>query len=133
MFQDLTWRLLLYGGTGRDLKFLLAVTQNVLPTPDNFRRWGSTIIDQHCPLCHRPSTLRHVLSACPKSLMQGRYTWHHDNVLDGITRALSSLVVKYNALSLSDVSSTSSHPFINVFSSKLICMRTCVLPMCVLS
>ena len=38
MVQDLSWSSLLHGGNGRDLKFLLASTMNVLPTPDNLRR-----------------------------------------------------------------------------------------------
>ena len=69
MVQDLSWSSLLYGGTGRDLKFLLASTMNVLPTPDNLRRWGNTVVDQHCKLCHQSSTLPHIIGACPSSAL----------------------------------------------------------------
>ena len=75
MFQELSWSLLLYGGTSRDLKFLLASSMNILPAPDNLCRWGNTVVDQHCKLCHQSSTLRHITGACPSSaLHQGRYT-----------------------------------------------------------
>ena len=48
MFKDFSWSSLLYGGTGRDPKFLLASTMNVLPTPDNLRHgairlWINTV------------------------------------------------------------------------------------------
>ena len=94
MFQDISWTALLYGGTGRDLKFLLAATQNVLPTPDNLRRWGNTVVDQNCPLCKQRATLRHILGACPTALMQGRYTWRHDNVLSIIVAAIRQALVQ---------------------------------------
>ena len=81
MWHDTSWTSLLYGGTGRDLKFILASTQDVLPSPANLRRWGNTEVDPLCALCRRPSTLRHVLCSCTTALMEGRYTWRHDNVL----------------------------------------------------
>ena len=37
MYQDLSWKSLLYGGAGKDLKFLLASTLDVLPSPMNLR------------------------------------------------------------------------------------------------
>ena len=104
MVQDLSLSSLLHGGNGRDLKFLLASTMNVLPTPDNLRRWGNTVVDQHCKLCHQSSTLRHILGACPSALHQCRYTWRHDNVLSVLVSALShhlsSLPIIYNVRSV---------------------------------
>ena len=104
MVQDLSWSSLLYGGTGRDLKFLLASTMNVSPTPDNLRRWGNTVVDQHCKLCHQSSTLRHIIGACPSALHQCRYTWRHDNVLSVLVSALShhlsTLSIIYNVRSV---------------------------------
>ncbi|XP_065177134.1 uncharacterized protein LOC135806900 [Sycon ciliatum] len=87
MWQDLSWKSLLYGGTGKDLKFLLASTLDVLPSPTNLRRWGNTVVDPYCSLCRTwACTTRHVLGACRVALDQGRYTWRHDNVLGVIVR-----------------------------------------------
>ena len=72
MWHDTSWTSLLYGGTGRDLKFILASTQDVLPSPANLRRWGNTEVDPLCALCRRPSTLRHVLCSCTTALMEGQ-------------------------------------------------------------
>ena len=106
MFQDLSWSLLLYGGTGRDLKFLLASTMNILPTPDNLCRWGNTVVDQHCKLCHQSSTLHHITGACASALHQGRYTWRrHDNVWSVLVSALS-----HHLSTLSTMSGPSSKP-----------------------
>ena len=94
MFQDLSRSLLLYGGTGRDLKFLFVSTMNILPTPDNLRRWGNTVVNQHCKLCHQSSTLRHITRACPSALHLGRYTWRrHDNVWSVLVSAPLSIKV----------------------------------------
>ena len=93
MWHDIRWQSLLYGGTGRDLKFLLASALDVLPTGANLRRWGNSVVDDSCVLCRRPSTtLRHILSACASSLKQGRYTWRHDNVLQVLAEHVSAAV-----------------------------------------
>ena len=92
MFEDMTWRKLLYEGYGRTISFQMNAILNTLPSPDNLRRWGNSVVDQNCPLCQRTSTLRHILTACPSSLHQGRYTWRHDNVLKQISKFMTEVV-----------------------------------------
>ena len=87
MWQDLSWKSLLYGGPGKDLKILPASTLDVLPSPTNLRCWGNTVVDPYCSLCHAwACTTRHVLGACRVALDQRRCTWRQDNVLWVIVR-----------------------------------------------
>ena len=87
MWQDLSWKSLLYGGPGKDLKILPASTLDVLPSPTNLRCWGNTVVDPYCSLCRAwACTTRHVLGACRVALDQGRCTWRQDNVLGVIVR-----------------------------------------------
>ena len=58
-----------------------------MTTLDNLRRWGKRVNDR-CPFCGNIQTLLHVLSNCPVSLDQGRYTWRHNSVLLSIVAAV---------------------------------------------
>src|SRR5688500_2165695 len=70
--------------------FALQATINVLPTKDNLRRWGASVVDASCPLCGwHSATLRHVLNGCPRALEQGRYTYRHDKILRCIQHAIA--------------------------------------------
>ena len=61
------------------LSFLLRGTYDLLPTPTNQKQWGLSQ-DDSCAVCKSErGTLRHVLSACRKSLQM--YTWRHNRVL----------------------------------------------------
>ena len=53
---------------------------DVLPSPTNLHIWGR-IETLNCQLCARKGSLQHILSNCPKALGDGRYRWHHDQVL----------------------------------------------------
>ena len=68
------WDKLMNGTSDGVLRFMLSSTANMLPPPDNLRRWGVTRIDGSCPLCHGEATLQHILTGCPVVLQQGRYT-----------------------------------------------------------
>ena len=95
MNTDFSWRnKLIYGTSDGVLRFLLNSTTNTLPTPDNLRRWGVSRVELSCVLCHRVSTLRHILSGCPVALHQGRYTWRHNSVLSVIQQ---SIITSWNA------------------------------------
>ena len=61
--------------------FLISSVYDVLPSPSNLARWH---LADHpvCQLCQSRGTLRHILSACPSALGQGRYTWRHNKVLE---------------------------------------------------
>lgn len=62
------------------LKFLIQSVYDVLPSPANLYCWGM-VETPACPLCQRRGSLKHILSCCPKALGEGRYRWHHDQVL----------------------------------------------------
>ena len=95
MNTDFSWRnKLIYGTSDGVLRFLLNSTTNTLPTPDNLRRWGVSRVELSCVLCHRVSTLRHILTGCPVALHQGRHTWRHNSVLSVIQQ---SIITSWNA------------------------------------
>ena len=94
MNTDFSWNKLIYGTSDGVLRFLLNSTTNTLPTPDNLRRWGVSRVELSCVLCHRVSTLRHILTGCPVALHQGRYTWRHNSVLSVIQQ---SIITSWNA------------------------------------
>ena len=62
-------------------KFLMGACGDSLASETNLCRWGYQKVAR-CPLCGwRNCPQSHVLSACPVSLEQGRYTFRHDLVL----------------------------------------------------
>ena len=70
---DLRWNSLIYSIPRKLLKFLLNSTHNVLPTSDNLRRWGKTIVDLKCCLCGFSNpALKHILNGCSMALKQGK-------------------------------------------------------------
>ena len=62
---------------------------DMLPHKSNLVRWHRAV-SNCCPLCSRQQTLSHVLSDCPVSLEQGRYTWRHDQILSIIKDGLKN-------------------------------------------
>ena len=89
MLADYSWKRLLYEGSDKMVLFAIKATVNVLPTRDNLRRWGFSVIDEQCPLCrYRGATLRHVLNGCKVALEQDRYTWRHNSILHEIATAV---------------------------------------------
>ena len=102
---DLSWNSLIYTIPQELLKFLLNSTHNVLPTPDNLRRWGKTVVDIKCNLCsYSNPTLKHILNGCSMALKQGRYTWRHDNVLHSIAKQLEAYLDKVNSRAIPNFS-----------------------------
>ena len=50
-------------------------------------------VDSKCPLCdHNFATTHHILSNCPTSLQQGRYTWRHDSALKILARGIKTIL-----------------------------------------
>ena len=84
MSSDITWNDLIYDLSEGVLSFRLNAISNALPCPNNLRRWGFKSHGR-CPLCNaKCATGAHILSNCYTALIQGRYTWRHDNVLKAI-------------------------------------------------
>ena len=96
MASDLSWNDLIYDISEDVLSFRLNAMSHALPCPNNLRRWGFKSQGK-CPLCSKKcATSAHILSNCYIALMQGRYTWRHDNVLKGIHKDLVGLVQRTN-------------------------------------
>ena len=60
---------------------------DLLPTPSNLTQW-KLANSSRCGMCEGHGTLQHILSACPRALGQGMYTWRHDQVLLVIAKAV---------------------------------------------
>ena len=102
---DLSWNSLIYSIPQELLKFLLNFTHNVLPTSDNLRRWGKTVVDLKCCLCGFSNpTLKHILNGCSMALKQGRYTWRHDSILQHLVENLKSFVGCANSGTVANIS-----------------------------
>ena len=90
MQNDFSWNRILREADPSYISFQLKATTNTLPSQDNLRRWSIANADQNCILCGRVNpALRHVLTACPVALKQGRCTWRHDSVLKRIVDFLN--------------------------------------------
>ena len=63
-----------------NIRFLVQSVYDVLPSPSNLHVWGKAETPS-CPGCPGRGSLEHLLSSCPKALGEGRYRWHHDQVL----------------------------------------------------
>ena len=63
---------------------MLNATLDTLPTKANLLQWKKSTSDK-CKLCNGRQTTVHVLSACPVSLRQDRFTWRHDGVVNYIS------------------------------------------------
>lgn len=92
MTADWSWQTLVWSLSEELLKFALNASLNILPTPDNLRRW-SKVKEATCALCGTTNTtLLHILNGCPTSLHQGRYTWRHDTVIYYLSGALRNFI-----------------------------------------
>lgn len=87
MVRKVTWTELWQAEPQR-IKFLVQAVYDVLPSPSNLFIWGK-VESPDCLQCSGKETLEYILSCCPKALGQGRYTWHHDQVLKPIAEAIS--------------------------------------------
>ena len=88
------------------LKFLVQSVYDVLPSPANLFTWGKSELPS-CPLCAGKGTLRHIMSACPKALGDGRYRWRHDQVLRTVADTVHA-AIRANITSLKRGRFTSS-------------------------
>ena len=78
--QNFSWKSLLAMPVSLT-SFCISSTYDTLPSPSNVRRWKLTT-EASCFLCNKDTcTTSHILCACKVALSQGRFTFHHDNVL----------------------------------------------------
>lgn len=93
--RRLSWKELC-GMEAHRTSFLIRSVYDVLPSPTNLSQWYGE--DPTCPLCPSPSSLRHILVGCKTSLLQGRYTWRHNQVLRCLASSLEDKRASVNAL-----------------------------------
>ena len=86
--RKLSWNNI-WTSTSWQLKFLLRLIYDVLPTPTNLCKWGLEQ-EPNCHLCQNPGNLEHILSSCQVALTQGRYTWRHNQVLKVLAHVLET-------------------------------------------
>ena len=68
---------------------MLRSVYDQLATPVNLVRWRVATEDR-CAECSSKGTLKHILSACVKSL--GWYTWRHNQVLEKFEKICVSML-----------------------------------------
>ena len=85
--HDLSWNDILATPPNL-LSFCLSSTYDVLPSPNNLKRWH-ICTESSCFLCNKEvCTTAHVLGGCQSSLNQGRFTFRHDSVLKELAETL---------------------------------------------
>ena len=78
--QNFSWKSLLAMPVNLS-SFCISSTYDTLPSPSNLKRWKLST-EASCFLCNKDTcTTSHILGACKVALSQGRFTFHHDNVL----------------------------------------------------
>ena len=101
--NDLSWNKMMKMPLGL-ISFCINATFNTLPSPSNLARWKVPNVEKSCFLCSKTiCTPAHILSACPVSLDQPRFSWRHDSVLHGIVEAIKKV-----ATNITDIGKTSN-------------------------
>ena len=89
--RDVTWKYA-FTDDSKLLRFCVGVTYNTKATPNNLATWGLQA-DPKCNLCQQDGCgIRHILSGCPVSLKQGRFTYRHNQVLRKIAHGIQSFI-----------------------------------------
>uniref|UniRef100_A0A1X7UX59 Reverse transcriptase domain-containing protein n=1 Tax=Amphimedon queenslandica TaxID=400682 RepID=A0A1X7UX59_AMPQE len=126
------------------LSFIIRAGIDCLPTPMTLCRWKYRT-DSSCGLCNAPQcTVNHILSCCPTSLLQGRYTWRHDTVLKRLYNLLRdnldesvTIFADLNNLRASDtppatiplnIIVTTARPDIVIIDGRYICLLELTIP-----
>ena len=92
----LNWNNQILHMSEKQLSFLLNAQAQTLPDPSNLRRWNCNATAR-CLLCGLPAaSAKHTLSHCYIALIQGRFTWRHDNVLSALEPHIRGRVAKAN-------------------------------------
>ena len=87
--SDLNWKSLMHNLPRNILQFFLNSAINTLPTNSNLVRWNKRN-SPACNICKSKETLLHTLNNCATMLIQNRYTWRHNSVLNKIFQTLKS-------------------------------------------
>ena len=90
MKRRISWSDIWYADASQ-LKFLVQSVYDVFSSPTNLFTWGKSRIPL-CPLCAGKGTLKHIMSACPRALSDGRYCWRHDQVLRTVADTVDTAI-----------------------------------------
>ena len=78
--QNFSWKSLLAMPVNLT-SFCISSTYDTLPSPSNLKRWKLTT-EASCFLCNKDTcATSYILGTCKVALSQGRFYFHHDNVL----------------------------------------------------
>ena len=69
------------------ISFIKRSAYGVISSNSNLIKWGRKD-DPSCLLCNGKQTLEHLLSFSKKTLLQGRYTWGHNQLLKVRVKAI---------------------------------------------
>ena len=69
--------------------FTIKYMNNTLPTKINLCKWGLSSTSD-CSFCLKPEYLSHV-TGCSAYLNDGRFTWHHNSMLQFIANSFKSV------------------------------------------
>ena len=83
--------------------FCLGDTFDILPIPNNLKRWR-LITETYCFLCEKSiCTSAHILGACKIALHQGRFSFRHVKVLCELVVILKNFLSSYKPNKSSDI------------------------------
>ena len=92
---DLSWKTMLAMPKSL-LSFCLGATYDTPLFPSNLHRWG-VHSESSSYLCSKTvCTTAHILGDCEVALQQGRFTYHHDSVLQTFLTALQTFLSSYS-------------------------------------
>ena len=92
---DLSWKTMLAMPKSL-LSFCLGATYDTPLFPSNLHRWG-VHSEPSSYLCSKTvCTTAHILGDCEVALQQGRFTYHHDSVLQTFLTALQTFLSSYS-------------------------------------
>ena len=96
MVNQVDWNTQILRMSASELSFSLNAQAMTLTSPSNLVRWGFNHVAR-CLLCSKhAASAAHILSGCPVSLFQNRYTWRHDNIIRTIIPDLRGLINRAN-------------------------------------
>ena len=73
------------------IRFLIRSVHDILHSPTNLLIWKKSEIPL-CQLCWKTGFLKRILSCCQTALADGRYRWHHDQILKDIAEAVAAAI-----------------------------------------
>ena len=94
--EDVVWKSYMFNLKQGTLKFLLNASIDTLPTAANLHKWKKSTSDQ-CKLCRARETTCHILNNCNVSLLNGKYLWRHNNIVNYVMKSLDT--AKYSVFS----------------------------------